>query len=155
MDRFDPEREEGRAIDQIFQRSRAVGAGVEGCFGQPGDQSGILDGERCPGGVDALCAGLLKHAPVQVRTQHTAGCSGNGLPLAVLLADPALDLSRSSGTLKPQKTAGLGGYTRPERVDGHDHPPTESRPGSQTRQVVSPQSIWASMTWQSCPWSGE
>ena len=31
---------------------------------------------------------------------------------------------------------------------------TESEPGSQTRQVVPPQRVWISMTWQSCPWSG-
>ena len=125
MDGLDPEREEARAVDQIFQRSRAVGAGVEGRLGQPGDQSGIINGQHCPGGVDALCAGLLKHAPVQVRTQHAAGRSGNGLPLAVLLTDPTLDMSRGSGALKPQKTTGLDGYTRPERVDGHDHPPVD------------------------------
>lgn len=125
MNRFDPEREEVGAINEIFQRGRAVGAGMEGCFGQPVDQSGIINGQRRPGGVDSLSAGLLEHAPVQIRAQHTAGCSGNGLPLAILLADPPLDMSRGSGTLKPQKAADLGGYTRPERVDGQDHPPVK------------------------------
>jgi hypothetical protein len=111
VDRLDPEWEEARAVEQIFQRSRAVHAGAEGRFDQPCDKAGIIDGERCPGVIDALCAGLLKHAPVQVRTQHAAGRLENSFPLAVLLANPALDMSCGSGALKPQQTAGRGGYT--------------------------------------------
>jgi hypothetical protein len=53
VNRFDPEREEVGAINQIFQQGRAVGAGMEACFGQPGNQSRVINGQRWPGGVDS------------------------------------------------------------------------------------------------------
>ena len=64
---------------------------------------------------DAL-APVFEYAPVQVRAA-TAGRSKQ-FPLAVLLANPAG--RAGSGALK-LRDGRSGGYTRPERVDGHDH----------------------------------
>src|SRR3990172_2384188 len=98
---------------------------MEGRFDQPGTQPGILDGQRWSCLVDALLSALLEHAPIQIGAQHATSGTGDCVSLAILFTNTTLDAACGHGPLEPQKAADLGGHTRPERVDGHDHPPMD------------------------------
>ena len=68
-------REKTRAVEQVFDRGRAIKARAQRCLYKPGDEFGIIYGECETLTVDTLSGCLAQNAPIDEGSYNTARCS--------------------------------------------------------------------------------